>query len=272
VESEIESRSTDDLIEIALTAPIDEDEIQSLGWDAIWALRYRGTRDVLQATRTLCLSDDVNGRRVGADILGQLGIPTRTFPDECLGILLVLLDDKDLDVVNSACVALGHLHQPGAIGSLIKLKGHPDASIRYSVTFGLLGYEDARAIQALIELSEDEDDDVRDWATFGLGSQIDIDTPQIRDALYRRLFDPFENVIGEAMVGLARRKDERLLEMLLHDFMEHDDIGDLPLEAAGEFADPRLYPALVDLRRRWIEQDDYAYMDELDIAIATCAP
>jgi len=274
---ENDPRSTDDLIEIAMTAqvddsPEDENEIHSRGWDAIWALRYRASHEVLDAAHKLCMSDNANHRRVGADILGQLGIPNRTFPNECLGILLGLLGDKDLDVLDSACVALGHLHQSEAIEPLIKLKNHPESQIRYAVTFGLLAYEDERAIQALIELSQDEDDEVRDWATFGLGVLIETDTPEIRDALFLRLSDSYGNAIGEAMVGLARRKDERVLESLINDIMGRDDVGTLPLEAAEEFADPRLYPALIDLKRRWANLAKDRYADALESAIQACTP
>jgi hypothetical protein len=34
----------------------------------------------------------------------------------------------------------------------------------------------------LIDLSRDEDDEVRDWATFQLGSQMDLDTAEVREA------------------------------------------------------------------------------------------
>lgn len=266
-------RSTNQLIEIALKAtPDDEESDESKqGWDAIWVLRYRATREVLETSRKLCLSDEPNRRSVGADILGQLGIPDRTFPNECLQILLGLLDDPNLDVLDSACVALGHIHQPEAIEPLSKLKNHPDADIRYAVTFGLLNYEDDRAIQTLIELSQDEDDKVRDWATFGLGAMIDTDTPEIRQALFQRLDDSFGNVIGEAMVGLARRKDERVLEPLLRD-LARDDAGSLVLDAAEEFADPRLVPALMDLKQRWITAGELKDAESLDSVIAACTP
>src|SRR5690349_19757600 len=153
-------RSTDELIALALNASFEDEEteISKQGWDAILILDYRASRDVLEAAHKLCMSDDPNHRGIGAHILGQLGIPDRAFPKECLEILLGLLNDKDLKVVESACYALGHLHEPEAIGPLIKLKNHPESQIRYAVTFGLLDYEDERAIQALIELSQDEND------------------------------------------------------------------------------------------------------------------
>jgi hypothetical protein len=43
-----------------------------------------------------------------------------------------------------------------------------------------------RVADALVTLSRDEDSKVRDWACFGL-SQIDVDTPTVREALILRL-------------------------------------------------------------------------------------
>ena len=81
---------------------------------------------------------------------------------------------------------------------------------------------DARAIAALIELSSDPDYDVRNWATFGLGSQIDTDTPAIREALWARLEEPEDEVRGEAWVGLARRGDVRVAAALLRELELHE--------------------------------------------------
>src|SRR5262249_24072368 len=120
-----------------------------------------------------------------------------------------------------------------------------------------------------IELSEDEDEDVRDWATFGLGTQIDLDTPQIREALAMRLDDSGE-AQGEAMVGLARRKEERVLKPLL-EALSWADPGGLILEAAEEYADPRLYQALLQLKARQTNSEGY-YKDYLEAAIKACNP
>jgi HEAT repeat protein len=79
----------------------------------------------------------------------------------------------------------------------------------------MLGHTDSRAIACLITLSADPEIPVRDWATFGLAVQIDTDTPEIRAALRARLDDPDCDTAGEAMVGLARRKDAQVVAPLL---------------------------------------------------------
>jgi HEAT repeat protein len=54
-------------------------------------------------------------------------------------------------------------------------------------------------------LTQDTAPEVRDWATFALGTQIDLDTSEIRDALAARLNDPDEVTRAEAATGLSRR-------------------------------------------------------------------
>ncbi|MEH2147231.1 hypothetical protein [Nostoc sp.] len=152
--------------------------------------------------------------------------------------------------------------------TVIRLKSHPSPSVRYGVVFGLLGYEDELAISTLIELSSDRDGDVRNWATFGLGSQIETDTTAIREALYQRFInentDENYEIYAEALVGLAKRKDSRILTRLIEELLS-DYVGVLAVEAAEEFADSRLYPALMQLQQRWTENNDL-----LESAINNC--
>jgi HEAT repeat protein len=125
-----------------------------------------------------------------------------------------------------------------------------------------------RAIQTLIGLSTDEDSVVRDWATFGLGTLTDFDSPELRDALVARLNDAYADARFEAMVGLARRKDNRVLAPLL-EALTANTVFILALEAAQEIADSRLLPALMDLKKSWADDDD-RFVADLDSAIAAC--
>ena len=105
-----DSRSTEELIQLALTAP-EEDDDGDDRWDFIWLLRYRGTRDVLNGAIALTESNNSEERTIGIQILGQLGIPDRTFPDECLTTLIGLLKHEiDPLILQSIGIALGHLN------------------------------------------------------------------------------------------------------------------------------------------------------------------
>jgi HEAT repeat protein len=185
-------------------------------WPAVSALQRLGTREVLDRALELAASDDPRLRGRAADILGQLGYPNHTFPEECLNAALGLLNsDHDPGVLDCAAVALGHLGDSRGIDALIKCVEHGDAGIRQTVAWALGGLSDPKSIAALMQLMTDEDASVRDWATFGLGQQGKLDTPEIREALYRRLADADEETRFEAMRGLARCGDLRVAQPLI---------------------------------------------------------
>jgi HEAT repeat protein len=199
---ENDPRTTLDLISAALCEP-DED----LQWDAICVLHFRGNAEVLGAAKFLCRSSCEQERGLGADILGQLGVPDRTFPEESVAELLRMLQlETSPCVLEAIAFALGHYqHDPRAVHELVRFAHHREADVRYAVVHGLMGKVAPLAIATLIGLTEDPEAKVRDWATFALGSQIDLDTSEIRDALAARLNDPDEVTRAEAMAGLSRR-------------------------------------------------------------------
>lgn len=254
-----EPPTTYDLINRALTEP-DENK----AWEAVDTLHFRATREVFEEARKLCRSECPQERGLGADILGQLGVPDRLYPNECVAILVEMSRTETNDeTIGFICTALGHLHHPRAVEPLLLWKRHSDALIRWHVAVSLGGHEEPDAVEALIELSADPNDNVRDWATFGLGTQTDLDTPRLREALCARLNDPDPVTRAEAFVGLARRKDERVIAPLIEalDSTQLDGYEpreDLVLEAVEEIADPRLLPSLLAMRDRknnqWMEE------------------
>ncbi|HLZ56455.1 MAG TPA: HEAT repeat domain-containing protein, partial [Ktedonosporobacter sp.] len=201
----------EELLHIALT---EEDE--DVAWSAVAELQRRGDDPVYRLACDLCTAEDVHARQIGANILGQLGWGARTFPKESVATLLMMLDwEQEPEVLSAVAIALGHRHDAQAIGPLARFKDHLHASVRLGVVHGLLGYEDELAIQTLIAFSLDPQAEIRDWATFGLGSTIETDTPAVRSALLARLGDEDEDTRGEAIVGLARRGDRRMIEPLI---------------------------------------------------------
>lgn len=244
--SNLHTTTIKELITLALNA-VDEDEL----WAIVPVLQFRGNREVFEAAQQLCQSKTVNERKLGVDILGQLGIPKRTFPDESLEILFKLIEcEKDSDVLSAIGIALGHIHDSRAIKTQLNLKNHPSADVREGVVFGISGYEDTEAINTLIELSSDENENVRNWATFGLGSQINTDTAEIREALFQRLGDEDYEICGEALLGLAIRKDQRVVEPLIKE-LSSDSVCILAVEAAKEMGDTRLSSVLMQLQNWW---------------------
>ena len=267
-------RSNEDLLYAALT----EDEDQA--WDAIMILQVRSSLDIFEAARQLCASQDARERRVGADILGQLGLLEQAFHEESVELLLGMLEqEQDPDVLDSVAVALGHRKDPRAIEPLARLKNHLAEDVRFGVVFGLLTHEDELAIQTLIELSTDVHSLVRDWATFGIGSQIETDTPAIRAALMERVTDEDPDTRSEAIMGLARRRDQRVVELLLTrlesqlaDTSGLDSLSYRELEAIEELGDPRFYPILARFRGEWQGSKNTYLYGWLEDAIAACQP
>ena len=109
-------------------------------------------------------------------------------------------------------------------------------------------HQDQRSIDGLICLTMDSSVEVRDWATFGLGSMTEQDTPMLRQALLARLDDLDDIVRGEALVGLARRQDERVIEPLrraLESGTYKNGISDYAGEVLAELQDLEKYPQLM---------------------------
>jgi HEAT repeat protein len=247
-------RTSAELLRIA----VDESDEESAE-AAVSVLHYRATTDVLEAVTPFCHSEHARERSVAAWVLGLLGVHERAYPEECHALLAAMLrHESDPDVLRDLGVACGHLLHPDAVPLLVALADHVDPRVRSGVVSGLLTREDDDSVATLIRLSADEDFNVRDWATFGLGKQIDLDRPAIRDALAARLDDPDGPTRGEALVGLAIRRDERVVPALLAALaMDEDEFGeryDLVLEAADELADPRLLPALLARRGRTTDE------------------
>jgi HEAT repeat protein len=136
-EARNEPRKTDELIPIALA---EQDDDRAL--EALVTLHLRGTNEVLDAARHLCASECLQERTLGANILGQLGVPDRSFPAEAVKALLAPMEVKtDQGVLDAFCIALAHIHNPATVPALARLKTHPSAKVRYAVAFALAGFE-----------------------------------------------------------------------------------------------------------------------------------
>jgi HEAT repeat protein len=130
--------------------------------------------------------------------------------------------------------ALGHIGTARAVSFLMRYGSHPDANVRFAAATALGHFaNDSLATSALIKLTADTDADVCDWATFGLGVLGRLDSPKIRDALVARLHNTCDDAREEAMIGLAMRRDQRVLSALLSSL----EAGPFPvraIEAASE--------------------------------------
>jgi len=210
-----------------------------LPWKAVHKLRSIGTNEVFDRAAEWCGSANNLQRARGADILAQIGwnaapAIAKFYRDRAFGIIVRLLEgENEIQPMTSALYALGHIRHPDAMPAIVGFAPHPDCNVRYAVACALGSYaDDPIAIKALIVLMKDDDNETRDWATFGLGAQGDADNDQIREALAERLIDEDPDVHFEAVIGLGRRRDRRVvghLKSILHD----DPENSAGLEAAA---------------------------------------
>ncbi|MBX7255677.1 MAG: HEAT repeat domain-containing protein [Candidatus Hydrogenedentes bacterium] len=239
-------------------------------WEIVCELHRAGSRSVLDHAVGLCGGRTTNERCLGADLLGQLGVPKRVFADECVSTLLAMLrTEKSPSVLNSVAVALGHQGDGRAVLPLARLKTHKSKRVRQGVAFGLLGHEHPAAIRSLLFLMDDQDAGVRNWATFGIARQVDADSKHIRAHLWRRLCDRNAEVRGEALMGLAIRRDPRVASCICRE-LNQKTVSPYTLNAAAELGDPCLFESLKRSDARgnvttgiWME---------LKVALRACQP
>jgi HEAT repeat protein len=212
-------------------------------WDTVYLLHKRDPQEVWPLVAPLAHNQDPALRSLVPDVLRFLGGRERPRHAETMELLRDMLRvDQPPRVLISIATAFVDLADEAAVELLTPLVTHPDADVRSAAVHGLLPV--ARlVVPELIALSRDPADHVRDWATFGLGSQTDLDTPELREALAARLEDDHEDTRAEAALGLAVRKDPRALPIVRRE-LESESVGTLYVEAAAALGDESLYGPL----------------------------
>ena len=220
--------------------------------DAIKRLRRRPSLDEFLYLKGLLVSRDPRDRLLAVDVLGQ--VRSQRMKDQSEADLLKLVTrERDPQVLAALVAALGHRANHVAFPILLRLRAHASPEVRMTVAAFLVDVapsaEDPKLLDALIALSSDRDSDVRNWATFAL-SEVEANSKHLVEALWKRAHDTDAETRGEALLGLARRKDPRTLTLLRKE-LSSDSVGALPVEAAAELADSRLLDVLTSLAEWW---------------------
>lgn len=242
-----------------------------------FATETMGSEQALAYAQTWIRDADPGVRDVGFMALGSVAL---NYPPA----LEVLLDHADagcadVDVGVRAAVAQALGNQSGeqrCVPFLLRLLNDADVEVRRIAIGGFPivlddPTADDPAVTALVGLLADPEPTLRDWAAFALGCQLDVDSPQIRAGLRSLLSEPDTAEAypaAEAALGLARRADPEVFAAIA-DRLTRPDPSSLWLRAAAELADPRLLPALVQLRAPNNEPDD-PWAEQLEHAIARC--
>lgn len=209
-------------------------------WNFIGELRKRKEEGIFERSIELTKSEIAKEKIIGINILAQFGFP-RLHSKEILKRYFDLLKtETDKNVISSILYGIGHNNDnlsEKQINIICDYKNHKSVNVRYSLVYALLSIDKIKPIDTLIELSRDKDSDIRNWATFGIGTQIETDNKIIREALWERVSDKDKITRFEAIVGLAKRKEENIKEILKKELLEIDEFGNLILEAIEEFDD-----------------------------------
>jgi HEAT repeat protein len=271
-DTSLRNASVDELVTLALR--FDPEESHEY-WAPVYELYERGDRSTFEKARSLVIDGPGEPERIlGIHILAQLGLREgRPFLEESLPLVEGFADPgQSARVLGAAVIALWHHGDRRSAPILLAHANHPDPEVRFAVAYALPSISDdppPRAVlDALFALMEDTNSHVRYWATVGLGADLEVDTPEVRDALAARIGDGGKEsaIEGEALRGLARRHDPRALEPVTRWLESRDpDPGELILEVAAALADNRCLPALYALREDW---DTERYW--LDAAIEAC--
>lgn len=247
-------------------------------WSAIAELHTRGSPQMLELARNLYTSSRWRRRALGLYIVSQLfrrerGHLVEYATDACHALLFAGLRDPHPGVIAAAVSGFSHRYHADALDDLVRLAAHASHDVRCNVACSLGHYSSPAAIDALLQLMRDRDDEVRDYATWAIGDLHEADTAEIRAALWRNLDDANEGVLGEALCGLASRKDYGVLPHVLARLTP--DCRVYELKAAESLADPALLDALLALETRCAasaRNGSTYWSSMLRDAIAACRP
>ena len=186
-------------------------------WENIHALRMRPSQLLFEKCKQLINSKEQKNKKAGIDILAQLGASERPFLQETIRIYFDLLESEtDSMILGSLLYAIGHnntqLNQT-QISKLCEFYEKNDDVIKNGLIFALGLIDTSSTIDVLVKLSEDQDSANRDWATFYIG-ESNRNNKKIREALWRRVKDRHFNTRLEAIMGLAKRNDERIKDVI----------------------------------------------------------
>jgi HEAT repeat protein len=251
-----------DALPLEELVPLLDSEDEHLPYHAATAMAKRHPKS-LPRLYELAEEPLVRVRAQACWALGQTTTPAwepMIYPASIEILLRHMEQDPEAEVRASAAAAFGHLRYPEILPRLCAAVGDPSADVRFDVAAALGAFYDSAAetwghhkplvTATLLRLMDDPDEDVRDWATFGI-HQGGHDTPEARARLWQALDDPKPEVRGEAAAALAIFGDRSFIPRLAELLREDEWLSPCYFEAAEEFGDPTLLPAVLEGAERW---------------------
>lgn len=251
----------------------EEDDVY---WECVGKLQLYRSEDQVVWIRRNFESRNWRKRVLAVNIICQMGRPLKSgLPWEPQQLELArevlgrALRDRHWQVVEAGIFGLGHREFPEYLPEMLRYIDDPHEGIRHGLSFSLGRYPQPEAAKALLTLMQDEARDVRNWATFGLASLSEQDSPAIRAGLLAASGDADPEIRGEALIGLARRGDERVRERVMQE-LQGEFHGSWAIDAAAALADQGFLPALEVLKTHPEVLADGYFSSVLADAIAAC--
>lgn len=216
-------------------------------WENIHALRIRPSEALFQQCLQLISFGNQKEKRVGIDILAQLGLGHRPYLKETLALYFNLLEnEQDELILNQVLFGIGHNNQNLNAEQIEKICAiyQKGSSLVYEGLIFALGFIDTpKTIEILIQLSTDKKPNNRDWATFYLG-QSKRNNKKIREALWNRVRDRHYNTRLEAIMELAKRKDKSIINIIQTELIKGRSTAGL-FDAIVDLKDTQFLPLLL---------------------------
>lgn len=138
------------------------------------------------------------------------------------------------------------------IKKLCTVQHNNNSLIKEGLVSALGFINNSEVIKILIKLSEDKLSHIRNWATFFI-TEGDRNNLYIREALCKRVNDKHQETKLEAILGLAKRKDNRVIEIIERELID-GEYGILLFEAILETNNKEFLPILQQ-NLKLIEED-----------------
>jgi len=131
--------------------------------------------------------------------------------------------------------------------------------VRVSTAFALSVFKNRASIPLLIKLLKDTHSEVKNWAAFAVNVN-NYDTPEIRNCFVLLLDEKNFEARFEAIIGLAKRQDKRVTQILIHE-LSQERIYDEMVEVTAYLGDVSLLPTLYQVK------DKFGTFKELNTSI-----
>ncbi|MBC8756690.1 hypothetical protein H2O64_18600 [Kordia sp. YSTF-M3] len=220
------------------------DSSEETHWNYITELVQREPQICLHKAASLVSSNVLKEKIIGIKLFIKLYY-SKYDTERILKILFHLLKSEQENEIISLLISVMDIDNKNLTDNQIDLlctfKNH-NANIKFSLMNAFSELATEKTIDVYIELSNDKNIGIKQTAIYNLAEVIETDTDEIRKALWDKVLDTDQKTRSYAILGLAKRKDEKIKDFLIHKLESIDHSGTLILEAIETLNDKSLIP------------------------------